>query len=147
MRSVVFYISGHGFGHAVRTGEVIRALQRLRPEWRIVVRTRAPRHMLPEGIQYSESEFEPVVIEREAGVVIDAEATLAELRGFLGRQDEVLAREVAFVREQNAELIVADIPAIAGDIAYETGVPCVGISNFTWDWIFEPYAPDCLEPI
>jgi hypothetical protein len=101
--------------------------------------------MLPEGIQHSESEFEPVVIEREAGVVIDAEATLAELRGFLGRQDEVLAREVAFVREQTAELIVADIPAIAGDIAHETGVPCVGISNFTWDWIFEPYAPDCLS--
>jgi hypothetical protein len=34
-------------------------------------------------------------------------------------------------------MIVADIPFLAGDIAAATGVPCVGISNFTWDWIYE----------
>ena len=41
MRSILFYISGHGYGHVVRTGEVIRALQRIRPDWRILPRTEA----------------------------------------------------------------------------------------------------------
>ena len=37
-----FFISGHGFGHATRDIEVIRALARQRPALRVVVRTSAP---------------------------------------------------------------------------------------------------------
>lgn len=144
MRPVLFYISGHGFGHAVRTGEVIRALHRLQPGRRLFVRTRAPRSMLPENIEYSEAGFEAAVVEREAGVVIDPDATLDGLKRFVAAWDDVVDRETAFARECGASLVVADIPAIAGDIAHAAGVPCIGISNFTWDWIFEPYAAPAL---
>jgi hypothetical protein len=60
----------------VRMGEVMRVLRRIRPEWRILARTRAPRAMFPDGIEFSQGEFEPGVVEREAGVVMDEEATL-----------------------------------------------------------------------
>ena len=40
--SVVFYISGHGFGHAIRQIAVINALHELAPDISIVVRTAAP---------------------------------------------------------------------------------------------------------
>jgi hypothetical protein len=40
---VVFYISGHGLGHASRDIEVMRALLARRPDLPIVVRTSAPR--------------------------------------------------------------------------------------------------------
>src|SRR6185437_8518563 len=43
---------------------------------------------------------------------------------------------VQAVRRINPSLIVADIPFLAGDVAEQVGVPCVGISNFTWDWIY-----------
>lgn len=121
-------------------GEVIRALHRIRPGWRTLVRTKAPRQMLPDGIEFSTSEFESNVHERRTGVVMDEQATHAHLRTFLNRWDTVLADEIAFVREQRASLIVSDIPAIAGDVAHGIGIPCIAISNFTWDWIFEPYA-------
>lgn len=101
--------------------------------------------MLPADIEYGESDFEPRVIERETGVVIDAEETLAGVKNFLNSWDDVVKREVTFVRENGVGLIVSDIPAIAGDIAFEAGAPCVGISNFTWDWIFEPYASGYLK--
>ena len=39
---VVFYISGHGFGHAIRQIEIINALPTSRPTLRIVIRTTAP---------------------------------------------------------------------------------------------------------
>lgn len=42
-QAIVFYISGHGFGHASRSIEVINAILALRPETRIGVRTAAPR--------------------------------------------------------------------------------------------------------
>ena len=41
--TAVFYISGHGFGHASRQIEIINALRAIRPNLRIVVRTSAPR--------------------------------------------------------------------------------------------------------
>jgi hypothetical protein len=43
LQTVVFYISGHGFGHASRDIEVINALFARRPDLRVVVRTTAPK--------------------------------------------------------------------------------------------------------
>src|SRR5215204_6533025 len=110
MRSVLFYISGHGYGHAVRIGEVIRALRQLRPDWRVLVRTQAPRHMMPEHGEFSFAEIDSGVVERQAGVVMDEAATLLRLQEFLHRWDDLVAREVEFVKEQRVDLIVADIP-------------------------------------
>jgi hypothetical protein len=145
--TIVFYISGHGFGHAVRMGEVMRALHSMRPGWRLLARTQAPRSMLPEFIEYESIEIDSGVVEREAGVIVDEAATTHRLRSFLERWDEIVAAETAFVRDQRVRLIVADIPPIAGDIAHASGVPCVAITNFTWDWIHEPYARAYLGPL
>jgi hypothetical protein len=38
-QAIVFYISGHGFGHASRSIEVINAMLARRPETRVGVRT------------------------------------------------------------------------------------------------------------
>ena len=40
---LVFYISGHGFGHASRDIEVLNALGRLAPDVSVAVRTSAPK--------------------------------------------------------------------------------------------------------
>lgn len=40
--TVVFYISGHGFGHASRSIEIINALVAARPDARVVVRSQVP---------------------------------------------------------------------------------------------------------
>src|SRR6478609_4988381 len=106
MRSILFYISGHGYGHVVRTGEVIRALQQIRPGWRISARTQAPRHMLPDGVDVSAGEFESGVIEREAGVVMDEQATLERLKNLVARWDSLLAKEASLARDQRVDLIV-----------------------------------------
>jgi hypothetical protein len=145
MRSILFYISGHGYGHAVRAGEVIRALQRIRPDWRILARTEAPPHLLPEGVSVTAGEFESGVVEREAGVVMDEQATLERLKSLVGRWDQLKAEEIRFAAGQQIDLIVADIPPMAGDIAAVLGVPCIAIANFTWDWIYEPYATEYLQ--
>jgi hypothetical protein len=147
MRSILFYISGHGYGHVVRTGEVIRALQRTHPDWRILARTQAPPHMLPDGVEVTAADFESGVVEREAGVVMDEQATLERLKEFVARWDDLKTGEARFAREQRPDLIVSDIPPMAGDIAADLGIPCIAIANFTWDWIYEPYAKEFLEPL
>src|SRR6186997_1927896 len=44
--TLVFYISGHGFGHAARALEVMRAILASHPDTHIVVRSSVPRWFL-----------------------------------------------------------------------------------------------------
>jgi hypothetical protein len=69
---------------------------------------------------------------------IDADGTLDRLATLLSRSDAILAAEAAAVERIRPGLIVADIPFLAGDVAAAADVPCVAVSNFTWDWICDP---------
>lgn len=143
-RSVLFYISGHGYGHARRCAGVIAALRRAAPEIDVRVRTRAPARIfagvLPED-RIAESDVDAGAAERST-LEIDAAGTLARIAEVLDRKAQIIAVELPIVRAMKPALIVADIPFLAGDIAAAAGVPCVGLSNFTWDWIAEPLAAE-----
>jgi hypothetical protein len=144
MRTVLFYVSGHGYGHIVRMAEVMRALRSQQPEWRILARTQAPKFMVPDDVEHSSAEFESGVVESQVGLVIDEAATVEKLKCLLLRWDSVVDSEAAFVVQNGVDLVVADVPPIAGDIAHAAGVRCFAISNFTWDWIYEPYTREHL---
>ena len=51
MPTVFFYISGHGFGHAVRQITVINALSEVAPDLRVIVRTTAPAWLFERTIR------------------------------------------------------------------------------------------------
>lgn len=143
MKKMLFYVSGHGFGHAVRAAEVIRALGEKDRSVRVLVRTRAPGKLFA-GLAALSSDVMPIeidtgVAERDGTLRIDKDATLARLAAFIKESDEIVAFESEFVRREAVSLIVADIPYLAGEIAANAGVPCTAIGNFTWDWIYEPY--------
>ena len=52
--TIVFYISGHGFGHASRSIELLKELAARRPDARLIVRTAVPlwlfRATAPAGV-------------------------------------------------------------------------------------------------
>ena len=52
MVTVVFYITGHGFGHASRSLEVINELLAARPDTHIVVRTSVEAWFLRASTRY-----------------------------------------------------------------------------------------------
>jgi L-arabinokinase len=143
MPHVVFYISGHGYGHAVRMSEVIRALAALAPECTVAVRCGASgdalRHIFAGIAQVEPARLDSGVVEENGALSIDAPATVRRLSQLLRDRQQIIAREVDLLRQQRPALLVADIPYLAGDIAAAAGVPCIGIANFTWDWIYEPY--------
>ena len=63
---IVFYISGHGFGHASRSIELIGALTAQRPDLQIVVRTRVHPWFF-DDIRGPRVEVQP--LETDTGVV------------------------------------------------------------------------------
>ena len=80
----------------------------------------------------------------------DDEATVRTAIDFYATFDERIAREAAALASDDVELIVADIPPIAFEVAARLGCPSVAIANFTWDWIYETHpgmaeaAPDLV---
>jgi hypothetical protein len=142
MSAILFYVSGHGYGHATRAGEVIQAIIGLRPTWTVHLTTTVHERFFPAGpgvrLRRPPDEIDAGVAERDA-LTVDPDATLGRVEALYRRRDQIVAAEAAFARREGIDIIVADIPALAGYAAAAAEVPCVGIGNFTWDWIYEPY--------
>lgn len=140
--TLAYYVTGHGLGHARRSAEIIRALLAMRSDVRVLVRTAAPAFVFAELGE--RSQFSPVTIDRGAVELdplrIDWQASLQVVEQLLAEKDSLVAAEAKVLRLNDVKLMVADIPFLPGYIAQETKIPCWGVSNFTWDWVYEPHA-------
>ena len=58
----------------------------------------------------------------------------------LGARPVLVDIEAEFLRGEGADLVVADIPSIPLEAAAEAGLPAVAVGNFSWDWIYAPFA-------
>ncbi len=140
--TAVFYISGHGFGHASRQIEIINSLTALRPDLRVVVRTSAPQWLFDLGLRRPFS-FDDAV--SDTGVVqinslaIDATASIGCAWDFHRTLVARAQTEARVLERYDATLVAADIPPLAFAAAAAADVPAVAIGNFTWDWIYEHY--------
>src|SRR5436853_3196730 len=142
MAAIAYYITGHGFGNARRSVEVVRELLKLRPGLEVYFRTTANVGIFEElsgpGIHLDRVELDQGAIEKDL-FTIDQQATVAAMRQAIAGRAGMVAGELPFLKQNKIELILADIPFIAGDIAEAAGIPIIAITNFTWDWIYEPF--------
>jgi L-arabinokinase len=139
---IVFYISGHGFGHAVRSVELIKALVAARPDARIVVKTSAPAWLFETipGTSVTVVPFEADTgITQHDSVTLDERDSLQRAIAFYSGFDALARREAEFLRSAGATVVLGDTPPLAHAAAARAGVPSVAIGNFTWDWIYEGY--------
>ncbi len=134
--SALFYISGHGFGHARRVAQVIRELRRIAPEMPLSVRTTAPQRIFEpiDPAHFASTELDAGMAELDP-LHIDAEASLQRLERLVARKQAIIDSEAAALRGIRPSVVISDIPFLAGDVAEACGIPCLGMSNFTWDWI------------
>lgn len=144
MSDIVFYVSGHGFGHAVRCAVLCRALLAAAPGLSIVVRTTAPAWIFPSAVTLKSGAIDVGVVQ-PSSLEIDAQATLEWYAAHVAAEDDLIAAEVAEVRAKGARVVVADVPAAAFAIAARAGVPGIGLANFSWDWIYAPFVEDSPE--
>ena len=138
MPAIVFYISGHGFGHASRSIELINAL----PDCRVIVRSQVAPWLFQRTARPG---VELLPVETDTGAVqidsltLDAAATIRRATDFMATFDERVAAEAAFLRRQNATMVIADLPPLGIAAAGAAGLPAIAFGNFTWDWIYANY--------
>lgn len=144
MRAVFFYISGHGFGHAVRQITIVNALRaRAGDDVRICLRTSAPPWLVETAVT---GPFELLPGDTDSGVVqidslrLDESATIAAASAFQATLPARVAAEADLLQSRRAALVVSDAPPLACAAAQAAGIPAVVCANFTWDWIYKDYA-------
>ena len=135
---LVYYVSGHGFGHAVRSAEVIRVLLRRRPVLNVHLRTTAPAWLFPPVASCTRVELDVGVVQSDA-LHFDQDSTLRRAADLARDRGECVAAEVEFLRSAGAGLVVGDVPPPAFVAAQAAGVPSIAVANFGWDWIYEPF--------
>jgi L-arabinokinase len=147
---LVFYISGHGFGHASRDVLVINEVARRAPDEAFALRTTVPRWFLDASLRAratilaGDTDTGAVQID---SLTIDEDETARRAARFYDGFEARVAREAALLREHGASIVVGDVPPLAFAAARLAGIPSVALANFTWDWIYAAYPQfDALAP-
>jgi L-arabinokinase len=136
---LVAYVSGHGYGHATRVGEVLRAVRMMDPHVPLAVATSGPerlyRQAVPGPFEFRGLECDVGLVQKGA-LVMEESATVDAWRAFVAGDDARIAGEARWLREIGARAVLGDIPPLAFTAAAEAGVRSFGLSNFSWDWIY-----------
>jgi L-arabinokinase len=138
-QSILFYVSGHGFGHSTRVEAVMNEIPN---GFRLVVRTSAPGWLYRENVR---RDFEFYPLECDVGLIqkdsltIDERGTLEAWLSFEKNLPELTRQETRFIRDQRIDLVLSDIPAFPFEITSRAGIPGLALANFSWDWIYGHY--------
>src|ERR1044072_596940 len=110
--TVVFFISGHGFGHASREVEIINLLGAARPDLRLVIRTAANATLLQRTLKVPH-ELRPGVcdsgIVQTSSIAHDDAASVAEAIAFYSSFAARVTDDTAALHADDVRLIVGDI--------------------------------------
>ncbi len=143
MPLLAVYVSGHGFGHATRTAEVLRSLRARERDLPLAVCTSAPSFLFAGTVE-PPLELRPVAgdvgLAQKDALTIDEQGTIEAWRGFVADWDARIAAEAEWLRRSGARLVLGDIPPLAFAAAAVAGVPSVALGNFSWDWIYRHLA-------
>lgn len=141
MIPIACYISGHGYGHAVRSGQVTLSLRDACPELKLHVRTTTPRRFFESSLLpvfYHKRSLDVGVSQRDS-LEIDLEETLGACQALQREIPRLISEEVDFIQREGIRLVIGDIPPLCFEIAAQCSLPSVAIANFTWDWIYRSY--------
>lgn len=142
---LIFYISGHGYGHAVRDIEIVKSLLTLQPNTEIHFRTAAPKWLfeplLRDRIVYHERELD-FGVKQNNSFSADVQATYDGYAALLDQQENLIDEEVQFLSGVQPDVILSDITPFAFDAAANYGLSAIGIGNFSWDWIYSGFLND-----
>lgn len=140
---LAYYITAHGYGHGVRSCDVLRAFHRAQPGVELVLVTDLPetflRNRLP-GIPFTlrPAVFDVGMVQLDS-VRVDVEATLARALALVAQHKTLLQQEMDFLRSAAITLVACDIPAIPLAAAAQVGIPSVALGNFSWSWIYSAF--------
>lgn len=140
MSTICYYVTGHGYGHAVRTIQILKALP---TDVRLILKTTVPERLFREDMPNRAFTLDPVEYDcgsvQSDSITVLPRETLARYREIAARNEDRLADEIDFLRREGVDCVVSDVPSFPLRAAREAGVPGVVVTNFTWHDIYRDY--------
>jgi hypothetical protein len=154
--TIVFDVSGHGFGHLAQVTPIIQELITRIPNTHIVVRSALPssviRSFLGGDIETATAPPEITLVMRSPSIA-NAMATADGYRSLHAKWDEHLDREATRLGALKPRVLIADVPYLSLAAAKRVGIPAVALCSLNWLDIyraycgFRPEAPAILQTI
>ena len=138
--ALCYYITGHGFGHAIRSIQVIKSLP---PGLPLIIKTTAPERLFREELpgrafSFVSAEYDCGCLQSDSVTVLRRE-TLTRYAEIAQANAARLPEEVAFLRDHGVRCVASDVPPFPLHAAREAGIPGVAVANFTWQDIYSEY--------
>ncbi len=135
---IVYYVSGHGYGHAVRSCRVIKKLPAYIP---ITICSSIPksffsRELNTRSFQFRSAEFDCGVLGPDS-TRINLEQTISRAEELSFCNDDLEPSEIDWLKQKQARLVVADIVPFALRVAAGAGIRSILLANFTWSGIYK----------
>ncbi|MBB6454551.1 uncharacterized protein (TIGR00661 family) [Salirhabdus euzebyi] len=138
MKTLCYYISDYGFGHASRSVAIIRELLRHSDKIRVFVCHSYAIDFMKESL-VNEKRVKYRVVSTDIGYKLKHNSLEPDIKGmdiafdsYMESLDDLVKDEIEFCTNNNVNLILSDIVPFPFKVAKELGVPSIGISNFTW---------------
>ncbi|MEH7492709.1 glycosyltransferase [Neobacillus niacini] len=136
MKTIAYYISDYGYGHASRSIAVIRKLFK-QPEVKIIVCHSFALSFIKESLGSDRVSYRNIKTDigyfvESYSIFPDKEKLLDEYKSFVVDWDNFIEQEREFLLKEKVDLVVSDISPLPFEAAYELGIQAVGVSNFTW---------------
>ena len=142
MKTIAFYISEYGFGHASRSVAIIRELLYRDASIKIIICHSFALNFLRESLPYEQVTIRAITTDigyflKENSIDPDKKKLQNNFDAFIKDWTKRIEREMNFLKENNVELVISDISPLPFEAASKLGIPSVGISNFTWYSAYE----------
>ncbi len=142
MAPLLYFVSGHGFGHAVRAAQVVRELSTRGHRCTIV--SSAPQWIFDANLAGCDHGYRAMNVDEGVFQIDslrnDLVQTYDRWKTFLDGAEDWLKRGMDLVRETGARGIISDVAPLAFPLARRAGLPSVLTATFTWDWILDFYS-------
>ncbi|MFC7371381.1 glycosyltransferase [Fictibacillus iocasae] len=155
MKTLAYYISDYGYGHASRSIALIRELLGKDKDIVVVIcHSYALDFMKSSLSEHGDRVFFHYVrtdvgyVLRKDSLEVDSEELEKELRTYVMKLPALAVEEADYLRSFNVSAILSDISPVAMETAEQLGVPVIGVSNFTWYTAYQGMvSEECLTSL
>jgi len=143
VKTIAYYISEYGYGHATRSTAIIRELLKQNENVKIIICHSFALDFLQESFRHEHRvAFQEVATDvgyvlKENSLEPDPEVLNNKVSSYVSEFSLKLTQETHFMKEKNVSFVISDISPLGIASAAALNIPSLGLSNFTWYTAYE----------
>ena len=138
MLRFAIYVSSHGFGHSTRMSALAEEL----------IQFGVFCHIISDKPAYLYANLNPHYytlhprkidggVKHSKNLNVNITETVNSLLDLLYSRNEIMEREIEFLRQEKIDCIIADVPFLVSDFAAYCNIPVFAVTNFEWHFIYQ----------